>query len=86
MLHGICEPHQKAHETFQVGALNSASLSIYFMDDVKGFVSFFFRDLSETREEIDVEPNPSYLSSQCHFVPTDKTSQEVQTTADACCH
>ena len=45
------------------------------MDDLKGFVPFFLLEFSRTRKEIDVEANPSHLSSQ-----------EVQKTADACCH
>ena len=56
------------------------------MDDFMGFVPFLFRYLPETREEIDVEANPAYLSSQRNLVPADRTSQEVQKTADACCH
>ena len=32
------------------------------------------------------EANPSHLSSQCNFVSVDGTSQEMQKTADACCH
>ena len=57
------------------------------MDDLKGFVHFFFRYLPETREEIDVEANPAFLSSQRNLVPADGTSQEeVQKTAIACCH
>ena len=56
------------------------------MDDLKGFVPFFFRYLPETLETIDVEANPAHLSSQRNLVPADGTSQEVQKTAIACCH
>ena len=67
-------PVRRAHFCFLVEIL-----------DFKGFVPLVFRYLPKARMEIDVEANPSYLSSQLNFVPADGTFQEVQKAAEAHC-
>ena len=74
---------QQSHETFEVGAFKFPPLSVHFVDDIEGFVPFFFGNLPETRGKINDKTDPFYLSSRCHLVPTDGTTQEVQETADA---